>query len=330
MHVGVMGAGAIGCYLGGRLAAAGAKVTLVGRASLAKELAEHGLHLTDYQGFDRAVRLEVATEPEALRSCDVVLCTVKGGDTAGAGGALAAVLAPGAAVVSFQNGVSNAEVLREALPGRRALAGMVPFNVLRSEGGRFHQGTSGRLAVQRDAVSAPLREALVRAGLPTDAHEDMRGVLWGKLLLNLNNAVNALAGVPIQQMLRTRGYRLVMAACAREALRAMRVAGVRPWLEVPLPPSLLPRVLELPETVFRLVARSMLTVDPQARSSMWDDLERGRKTEVDMLNGEVVRLAQRVGVDARVNAAVVALVREAEGRRSPGLSAEVLRARLGV
>lgn len=325
-----MGAGAIGCYLGGRLIASGVPAVLVGRASLAAEVAEHGLRLTDYRGFDRALQAQVSTEPEALAGCDVVLVTVKGGGTAEAGRALASVVGSDTLIVSFQNGVNNPEVLREALPGRRVLAGMVPFNVLRREGGWFHQGTSGRLAVERAAGAEPLVEALRRAGLPARAHDDMRGVLWGKLLVNLNNSVNALAGVPIKEMLGQRDYRRVMAACVREGIDTVAAAGVRPELDVPLPARVVPFVLELPDAIFSLVARPMLHVDPEARSSMWDDLSRGRRTEIDALNGEVVKLAGKLGRAAPVNAAVVALVKAAEGHGPPGIAAAELRAKLGV
>jgi 2-dehydropantoate 2-reductase len=329
MKIGVMGAGAIGCYVGGRLAAAGVDVTLVGRASLGEEIAKHGLRLTDYRGFDRVVRPAFTTEVARLAKHDVVLVTVKGGDTASVAEALAPVLLDGTRVISFQNGVRNPDILRAALPGRRVLAGMVPFNVLRREGGHFHQGTSGTLALER-ADGADVVEALRLAGLPTEAYDDMRGVLWGKLLVNLNNSVNALADIPIKEMLAQRDYRRVMAACIREGLDAVEKAGIRPKLDVALPPRLVPAVLTMPNAIFSLIARPLLTVDPQARSSMWDDLARGRKTEIDALNGEIVRLAAEVGTKAPVNAAIVALVREAEGRGSPGLSAADLRARLRV
>jgi 2-dehydropantoate 2-reductase len=330
MKIGVMGAGAIGCYVGGRLAAAGVDVSFVGRASLAAEVARHGLRLTDYRGADLAVRApSFASAPEALADRDVVLVTVKGGDTAAVGAALAPVLRDGARVVSFQNGVNNPAVLRAALPGRRVLAGMVPFNVVRREGGHFHQGTSGTLAVER-ADSDDLVAALRAAGLPTEQHDDMRGVLWGKLLVNLNNSVNALANIPIKEMLGQRDYRRVMAACMREGLAAVEKAGIRPVVDVPVPARAVPWLLTLPDALFSVVARRLLTVDPQARSSMWDDLQRGRKTEVDALNGEIVRLAAEVGTPAPVNAAIVALVHAAEGRGSPGLSGAALRARLLV
>lgn len=325
-----MGAGAIGCYVGGRLRESGVAVVLLGRPALAAEVAPGGLHLSDYHGWERRVAIAVATEVAALADCDVILVTVKGGDTAGAAAQLAPVLRPGTLVVSLQNGVNNPDVLRAALPGCRVVAGMVPFNVLRREGAHFHQGTSGRLAVEAAPEVAPLVAAFTRAGLPIYAHDNMRGVLWGKLLINLSNSVNALAGVPIKQMIGSRDYRQVMAACVREGLAAVTAAGIRPKLDIVLPPALLPWVLTLPDAIFSLVARRMIQVDAQARSSMWDDLERGRTTEIDALNGEVVRLAERVGTAAPVNAAIVKLVNSAQGSRSPGLGAAELRRQLNV
>jgi len=327
---GVMGAGAIGCYVGGRLAARGADVVLVGRASVAAEVAAHGLRLSDYRGWQAAPTVTVVTDPVALADRDVVLVTVKGADTEEAARALAPALAREALVVSLQNGVRNADLLARALPAHAVVQGMVPFNVARPAPGHFHQGTSGALALADTPRARVVVAALVAAGLPTKRHADMRGVAWGKLVVNLNNAVNALAGVPIQAMLRQRAYRRVMAEVVREGLVALAAARVRPRLPVPLPPRLLPGLLAAPDLVFRTVARSMLRVDPQARSSMWDDLVRGRRTEVDLLNGEVVRLAAEVGTRAPVNAAIVDLVHEAHGRGSPGLSAEALTRRLGL
>ncbi len=335
MKIGIMGAGSIGCYVGGRLIAAGVDTVLVGRPSLAAEVAAHGMRLTDLHGFDLTLppaRVAIATEPGALAGCDVVLLTVKGGDTQASAALLGPVLRHDALLVSFQNGVNNAEVLRAALPGRAVLAGMVPFNVLRREGAYFHQGTSGTLAVERSrsAAEQPLVRALAQAGLPAAAHEDMLGVMWGKLIVNLNNSVNALSGVTILEQLASRDYRRVMAACVREGLQVLAAAGIKPKVDIPLPPRLVPFMLTLPDVLFRLAARSMMRIDPQARSSMWDDLERGRKTEIDALNGEVVRLAQRLGLTAPINAAVVQLVKAAEGHGSPRLDGRTLREKISA
>jgi 2-dehydropantoate 2-reductase len=325
-----MGAGAIGCYLGGRLRASGLDVVFVGRASLASSLGAQGMHLTSIDGFDRLLapsELTVATTPEALASCDVVLVTVKGGATTEAAKQLRAATGDSTLVVSFQNGVRNPELLRAEL-GTRVLAGMVPFNVRRVGDNGFHHGTTGVLAVEKDPRARPLVEALARAGLPTYAAPDMRAVLWGKLLLNLNNSLNALSGVPLVEQLSQRVWRRMLADSQAEALAALSREGIKPDLGMGLPAWLMPHILRLPNRLFLLIANRMVKIDADARSSMWEDLERRRPTEIDALNGEVVRLAGSLGMPAPVNTAIARLVHEAEGKGSPKLSASELQIRV--
>ena len=149
--IGVAGAGSIGAYLGGRLAAAGHRVVLLGRQRLADAVADKGLRLTALDGFDQTVgadALEITTDPAALAGCDLVLVTTKSHDTEPMARSLAPHLNNGITVVSFQNGVRNPAVLRERLPGMHVLAGMVPYNVIWTDAAHFHQGTSGSLVVE--------------------------------------------------------------------------------------------------------------------------------------------------------------------------------------
>src|ERR1051325_4974837 len=141
-RIAVFGAGAIGCWVGGRLAAGGAHVTLIGRPRVLDELRD-GVTLSEINGGAKTARPELATEPSAAAGADLVLVTVKSAQTAEAGRALAGVDAK--VIVSLQNGVRNAQVLRDALPDRTVLAGMVPFNVARVAPGRYHRGTTGVL-----------------------------------------------------------------------------------------------------------------------------------------------------------------------------------------
>lgn len=332
MKIGVLGAGSIGCYLGGRLIAAGQQVVLVGR--LTAEVKAHGLTLTDYAGQRVVVGPEKIAYSDAvstLADCDAVLVTVKGTATAEAAAALAPVIKPSAVIVSFQNGVGNADRLRAGLPGRAVLAGMVPFNVVRKGEGQFHNGTSGPLELERGGPAAvSLQEALAQAGFGVVVHTDLRAVQWSKLLINLNNAVNALAGIPLREQLADRGYRLVMADVVREGLACLRAAGIKPVRLGRLLPSLAPLALALPDWLFFRVAAAMVKVDPSARSSMWEDLDRRRATEIDLLNGEIIRLGENHGVATPLNRKLYALVRAAEQaqRGSPQLSAQALRAAL--
>jgi len=314
-RLGVFGAGSIGMYLGGCLQAAGASVTYVGRAAMAQTLQANGLRLTDYLGREQylaASALTFSTSAAALADCDVVLVTVKSAATAEAAAELAAHLRPGALVISFQNGVRNAEVLRAAMPAQTVLAGMVPFNVLNCGNGRFHQGSAGELDVATDAGLAGCADDFARAGLALSQQADMRAVLWGKLLLNLNNAINALAGVPLKAELSQRDYRRCLALAQREALGLYAQAGIKPMQLTALPPRWLARLLTVPDWLFQRLAQRMLAMDPLARSSMWEDLQAGRRTEVDWIQGEVVALAAELGSSAPVNACLVALIRDAE------------------
>ena len=131
---------------------------------------------------------------------------------------------------------------------------------------------------------------------------------WGKLLLNLNNPVNALSGLPLLAELLTPAHRRHFAALMKEALDLLKAAGIQPAQLTPLPWPVLVRVLQLPTPLFRLVAARMLRIDPKARSSMADDLALGRTTEIDALSGEVVRLATNLGKTAPLNEAIVARI----------------------
>ncbi|RZU16070.1 ketopantoate reductase [Kribbella rubisoli] len=326
MKIVVYGAGGIGCYVGGRLAASGTGVTFVGRQRMADEVAAYGLHLTDYLGADlRVADVDFGTTPDAAAGADLVLVTVKSAATEDAAAELAPVLKPGAVVVSFQNGIRNGELLRSRLTEQIVVPGMVPFNVLNRGAGVFHQGTEGALDVRRDAALAPYVEAFQWAGLPLTQHDDILPVQWAKLLLNLNNPINALSNLPLRDELSQRAYRRCLAAAQAETLGILEVAGIEPAQLLAVPMRRFPTILRLPDFLFRRVASKMLAIDPLARTSMWEDLEAGRPTEIDYLNGEVVRLAESLGRSAPVNSKLVELIRATETDRRAWSGAELLR-----
>jgi 2-dehydropantoate 2-reductase len=166
--------------------------------------------------------------------------------------------------------------------------------------------------VERHPAFEPWLATFSAAGLPIEARTDMPGVQAAKLLLNLNNAINALSNLTLREELGIRPYRRSLALAQREALRVMRAAGLRPSRLTVLPPGWFPRMLGAPDVLFERLAQRVLAIDPLARSSTWEDLAAGRPTEVDFINGEVVRMAQAHGLDAPVNARLVALVEAAE------------------
>jgi 2-dehydropantoate 2-reductase len=358
----IFGAGAIGCWIGGQLAAGGAHVTLIGRPRVLDEIAAHGLTVSELDGEQLVVRgartheatderpdthgdatpvaqtvaqpdaprVRLATEPSAAAGAALVLVTVKSAQTAEAGAALARVLPSHAVVASLQNGVRNTDVLRAALPGRTVLAGMVPWNVVRRGPGAYHRASSGTLMVEHHARGAALYDALRAAGLDFATRTDMPAVLWAKLVMNLNNAINALSGQPLATELGDRSFRRCLAACQREALELLALARIPVARLTLVPPRWMPRLLELPDPVFRVAARRTISIDPHARSSMADDLAVNRPTEIDYLQGEIVALAERLGRTAPANAALVRMIRAAEAGDARRFSGAELAAALGI
>lgn len=324
----IAGAGNIGCYVGGLLVGAGRDVRLLGRRRIGEELAEHGLLLTSLDGLNLGLGPGVVAfgdDPAVLGEADFILVTVKSGATAQMAGLIAAHAPATATVISLQNGVGNAAVLRGALPGRTVLAGIVPFNVLHLGEGRFHRGTSGDLVIEEGDADG--LAALQVPHLGVRAVPDITGVQWGKLVINLNNALNALAGVTLHDQLADRRWRRILAAQQAEALALLRRAGIAPVGIGNFPLKWFPTVLRLPTPLFRRVAKASVRIDRAARSSMWDDLERRRPTEIAELQGAVVDLARRLGRSAPVSERIIALIGAAErtGAGSPRLDpAEVL------
>lgn len=324
----VMGAGSVGCWLGGRLQAAGATVHFVGRPRMLTALAEQGLRLTDLDGGDLPLpaadlRLHAGV-PEDLVP-DLVLLCVKSGATLTAAAELGLRLPVGTLVLSMQNGISNAASAQAAAPGLCVLPGMVPFNVAELGPGHLHRGSGGGLAAQNHPTLHALQPLLAAAGLPLALHDDLQAVQWGKLLLNLNNAVNALSGLPLRAQLLDRDLRCCTAALIAETLAVLRRAGIRPARLSPVSPAWLPMVLRLPTPLFRLAAARLLRIDDKARSSMADDLMLGRPTEIDAINGEVTQLAGRIGTTAPLNTRISEMVRGWPRRPRKPLSGRALR-----
>ncbi len=314
--IAVLGAGAIGCFVGGTWATTGLDVVLIGRARRAEEAAK-GLHLTDYDDWEHTSFPPFTTDPSVMHDADLIVLTVKSTGTEAAAAQIGGHARAETPVLSLQNGVSNPDILRRLLPGRTILHGTVPFNVVSEGPGRWHKATLGHIFADRHPLLHAIHHEAVGTPAELEEVDDMEPIAWGKLLLNLNNAVNALSGLTLREELSQRPYRRVLAAAMRETLELLQVAGIRPAKVGAMAPNLVPTFLSLPDLIFRPVGLRLQKIDPKARSSMADDFAEGRPSEIDMLNGEVVRLAQRLGREAPVNARLVELVRDAEagGRR---------------
>ena len=326
--IGVAGAGSIGCFVGGMLVAGGRHVSLLARPRVIAEIEARGLRPTSFEGFDRTIdakALTLSDDPSLFKDAGIVLVTVKSADTAEMADIIARNAPPDVVVVSLQNGIGNVAVLRNRLPGRRVLGGMVPFNVIALGEGRFHRATSGDIVIEQD--DAGTAEKLSVPGLTMRPTANIDGVQWGKLLVNLNNALNALADLPLRRQLAQRPWRRLFADQMAEGLAAIRAEGITPVSPTPIPAGWMPPLLRLPDVIFEAMLGRTMKIDPEARSSMWEDLQRGRRTEIDYFQGVINGIAERRGLDAPLSRRIVELIRTAEtaGKGSPGLTPEQIR-----
>ncbi len=293
-RVAVMGAGAVGCYFGGMLARAGALVTLIGRRPMIEAVTRDGLFI-DSINFHERVALAASTQADAARTAELILFCVKTLDTELAARELAPHLAPGAIVVSLQNGVDNVERIRKAT-GIETLPAVVYVAASIPAPGRVKHAGRGDLVVghaQRRGDVARVTECFTRAAVPCRISENIAGELWTKLVLNCaGNAITAIARCSYGQVASHDLAREVLIATAKEAVAVARASGVE------LPP-------------IDLVAAGLKLAQDfgAATSSTAQDLTRGKHTEIDALNGFIARRGAELGVPTPVNHTLFALVK---------------------
>jgi 2-dehydropantoate 2-reductase len=299
--IAVVGAGAVGGYFGGLLARAGAPVVMIGRPAFVEAVAKNGLYLDTLQ-FQESVRVEASAELSAARGAEIVLFCVKTMDNATTARALAPLLAPGALVLSLQNGVDNVEQIRaaaaiEALPTVVYVAASVP------EPSRVkHVGRGDLVIGPKNEKTERVAALFARANLPCRISENIEGELWTKLIWNCAlNAVSALGRAKYGQIAASADARKVVETVVDEVLAVARAANIHP-------PG-----LEDPKVAIA-GAFKIATQMAEAFSSTAQDMIRGKRTEIDSLNGYVSRRGAELGVPTPVNHALFALVKLAEGR----------------
>jgi 2-dehydropantoate 2-reductase len=294
--VAVVGAGAVGCYFGGMLARAGAPVTLIGRPQHVEAITRDGLWLETLH-FQECVPVAASTAVEAAHDAAVVLLCVKTLDTEEAARSLAPHLAPGAVVLSLQNGVDNVERI-SACAGFEAFPAVVYVAAAMTEPGRVKHTGRGDLIIgdprgHRRGDLERVAALLARAGVPCTVSDGVEAALWTKMAMNCAfNAVSALGRAKYGPIVRHPHAREVLRLAVEETAAVAGACGVRL------------SVGELVEAAYQL-GEAM----SEATSSTAQDIQRGKRTEIDSLNGYVVRRGTELGVTTPVNQTLHALVK---------------------
>jgi 2-dehydropantoate 2-reductase len=290
MKIAVMGAGAVGCYYGGMLARGGHEVTLIGRSSHVAAILRDGLFL-DTLSFQAHVPLHTTTDASGVEGAKLVLCCVKSTDTEAAATAMAPCLDPDALVLSLQNGVDNADRLQVLLRQQVAPAVVYVATEMAGPGHVKHHGR-GELVIGPSATSAELANLFAAAGVPVQISDNVVGELWAKLVLNCAfNALSAIAQQPYGRLFAAEGVEAVMGDVVRECLAVARGDGV-----------------SVPDDIWQAVQRIARTM-PAQLSSTAQDLARHKQSEIDYLNGHILRRGTALGIATPVNRVLHTLVK---------------------
>ncbi len=297
MKVAVMGAGAVGCYYGAMLARAGHEVVLIGRPAHVEAVNANGLRL-ETRAFDEQVRMAASTEPGAVQGADLVLFCVKSTDSESAAAQIGPHLAPGALVLTLQNGVDNDKRVRAVLPASNEVAAAVVYVATGMAGpGHVKHNGRGELVIAPSRRSEEVARHLAAAGVPTQISDNVRGSLWAKLILNCAyNALSAITQLPYGVLVQGTGVSDVIRDVVAECLAVATAEGV----EVPGDT----------DAALRGIAQTM----PAQYSSTAQDLARGKLSEIDHLNGLVVRRGEALGVPTPANRVLFVLVKLLEGK----------------
>jgi 2-dehydropantoate 2-reductase len=295
MKVAVMGAGAVGCYYGGMLARAGHEVVLIARPQHVEAIAGKGLRL-DTQNFDEYVRVSASTDAAAIKEAKLVLFCVKSTDTDSAARLIAPHLEQDALVLSLQNGVENAERLRELLPQAVAAAVVYVASEMAGPGHIKHHGR-GELVIEPSRSSEDVARAFADAGVPTEISDNVRGALWAKLVLNCAyNALSALSRMPYGRLVQGEGVTRAMRDIVDECLAVAAADGVT-----------------IPGDVDAAVRRIAETM-PNQYSSTAQDMARGKRSEIDHLSGLIVKRGEASGISTPANRMLHVLVKLVESK----------------
>jgi 2-dehydropantoate 2-reductase len=302
MRIGVMGAGAVGCYYGAMLALAGHEVRLVGRPLHVAAMRSRGL-LLEMQSRETCVAVQASTDASVLRGAELVLFCVKSADTEAAAVAMAQHLDRDAVVLSLQNGVDNPERLARVLT-QQVIAAVVYVATEMIDPGHVRHHGRGELVIGDSPGSRRVAALFNAAGVRVDVSDNVVGALWAKLIVNCAyNALSAIAQLPYGRLVQGQGVPAVMHDVVQECLA---VAGAA---KVQVPGDSRQAVRRIAETM------------PGQLSSTAQDLARGKATEIDHLNGFVVRKGEAMGIPTPANRALTALVKLLEQKQTAGTEA---------
>jgi len=303
MKIAFLGAGALGCAIGSALTEGGHETWLVDRfAAHVEAMRRDGLQVDDATG-SRRVKVRATLNPAEVGPVDLVIVLVKSFHTDSAMRGALDLVGPETRVLSLQNGLGHEDMPSEIVARERVLAGKTYVGGVLKAPGHIQSGVSGKLTIIGELdgrVTERVRaiaDAFNSAGLTTTVSDNILGTMWDKLLINVaTGAITGITGLTYGQLYEEPVLKATALAAIEEAMAAAKAAGI-------------PLSMTKAEQAWTLAAEGL---SPAFKTSMLQSLEKGSVTEIDFINGSVVRWGQRLGVPTPVNATLVACIKGIE------------------
>ncbi|MFT5571864.1 MAG: 2-dehydropantoate 2-reductase [Cryomorphaceae bacterium] len=320
----IFGTGLIGGYVGGVFLSQGLDTTFLGRPKSQNAMC-NGLTVSNYLGH--SANVDAPSFHSGDGQYDVIWVAVKCTAMTSIVDELGSLLKPSSTIVCCQNGLGSDQVIRDNFPNHQVLNAIAVFNVAQVSDDHLSKSTEGDFIIEDSESTRECFDQFSCDLLPSRLSLELNAEKWAKLQLNLANSVNALSDIPILDMLHTRGFRRIIAGMMNELLAVTDAKNIELPKMAAIPGKLLPLTMNVPNWLYKIMAKKVIAIDPKARMSMWWDLSGGRQTEIEYLNAAVVRAGKELGIDCPINQRIVELVKSVErGENKIGFSADALSA----
>lgn len=311
MRYGVIGLGAVGSIIGGLLTETLKKdVILIGKPYQVDVIQKEGIKII---GLNKKIKnIQITSNLSEIKNLDVIFICVKSQDTETVAKQIKKHLKKTSLIVSLQNGVRNGEILHKTT-GRTVLSGVVLFNAVYKKPGEVNLTIKGGILLEnKDETAGSISNILNKAGIKTILVDNINGFLWSKLILNLQIAVTALTGQTIKESITNNDSRKIIIETMKEGIKIVEKSGIKLEKLPGADPKKMLKRLERYNSLTLKIGSIFIGVKKEARNSMWQSLYRRRPTEIDYINGEIVKLAEKNGLKAPINTKLVELVKQAE------------------
>lgn len=313
MKYAVVGLGAVGSFVGGLLAKSGENIVFIGKSNQVKILNEKGLKIKGYTRNEILIKnINASSDFSDLKDVDVIFICVKSQDTETLATELKNNLKESAIIISLQNGVRNSHTL-ENITKQKALSGVILFNTVYSDPGAVDVTVNGGLLIEcPKSVNCEFVNALKNAGFRVKTTEKIQGYIYSKLIVNLQIAVTSLTGHTITESITDKSSREILVATMNEGIEILEKSGIKLETLPEINPIKIMQRMEKLNSFFIKIGSKFMGIKENARNSMWQSLSRRKPTEIDYINGEIIRIAKANGLSAPINSKLVELVKKAE------------------